>query len=126
LWFVIRNYGVEGLQRLIRSHIEMAQRLAEDIDAAPDFELLRRPMLSLLCFRYHPEGADDAVLDDLNERLLYAANDSGKLYITHTRMHGKYAIRFVVGQTGTEPRHVEAAWETIQSIARSLVADSMT
>jgi len=120
LWFVIRNHGVEGLQRLIRSHIEMARRLAEDIDATGDFEVLRRPKLSLLCFRYHPEGADEPALDELNERLLYAANDSGKLYVTHTRMHGKYAIRFVVGQTGTEPRHVDAAWGMIQEIARSL------
>jgi aromatic-L-amino-acid decarboxylase len=120
LWFVIRNYGVEGLQDLIRSHIEMAQRLADDIAAAADFELLRRPKLSLLCFRYRPDGTDEATLDGLNERLLYAVNDSGKLYVTHTRMNGKYAIRFVIGQTGTESRHVEEAWRTIQEIAGNL------
>jgi aromatic-L-amino-acid decarboxylase len=120
LWFVIRNYGVDGLQDLIRSHIEMAQRLADDIAAAADFELLRRPKLSLLCFRYRPDGTDEATLDELNERLLYAVNDSGKLYVTHTRMNGKYAIRFVIGQTGTESRHVDAAWRTIQETARGL------
>jgi aromatic-L-amino-acid decarboxylase len=120
LWFVIRNYGVDGLQDLIRSHIEMAQRLADDIAGAADFELLRRPKLSLLCFRYRPDGTDETALDGLNERLLYAVNDSGKLYVTHTRMNGKYAIRFVIGQTGTESRHVEEAWRTIQKTARGL------
>ena len=120
LWFVIRSYGVEGLQQLIRSHIEMAHSLAEDIEMAEDFELLRPPVLSLLCFRFRPQGADEQSLDEINERLLQTINDSGKLYVTHTRINGTYAIRFVVGQTSTEPRHVREAWTTIQDLARDL------
>jgi aromatic-L-amino-acid decarboxylase len=120
LWFVIRSYGVEGLQRLIRSHIEMAQHLASDIDGVDDFELLRRPVLSLLCFRFCPAGVAEDSLDELNERLLHALNDGGKLYLTHIRIKGKFALRFVVGQTSTEPRHVQSAWTTIQETARGL------
>ena len=120
LWFVIRSYGVEGLQRLIRSHIEMAQNLARDIDGADDFELLRAPVLSLLCFRFRPGGVAEDSLDELNERLLHALNDSGKLYLTHIRIKEKFALRFVVGQTSTEPRHVQSAWTIIQETARDL------
>ncbi len=120
LWFVIRSYGVEGLRRLIRSHITMAQDLARDIDGADDFELLRDPVLSLLCFRFRPAGVEENSLDVLNERLLHALNDSGKLYLTHIRINEKFALRFVVGQTSTEPRHVQSAWATIQETARGL------
>ncbi len=120
LWFVIRHYGVEGLRNTIRAHIEWAQELATVIDDAEDFELLRRPVLSLLCFRYRPAGVADAALDALNERLLRAANDSGRIYVTHTRLRGVYAIRFVVGQTATERRHVQEAWEVVREVARGL------
>ncbi len=119
LWFVLRSYGVEGLRAAIQAHIDMAHALARQIDAAPDFELLVPPVLSLLCFRYRPAGAADAALKTLNQRLLNALNDSGALYLTQTRINGDLAIRFAIGQTATEPRHVEAAWARIQETARA-------
>ncbi len=118
LWFVIRSYGVRGLQDKIRSHIQLAQSLAAEVETAADFELLTEPILGLLCFRYHPAGVDDrAKLDKLNEDLLHRLNDSGKVYVTHTRVRDAYAIRFVVGQTETTERHVRAAWTAIQQAA---------
>ncbi len=123
LWFVIRNFGVEGLAARIREHIAMAQDIAAEIDASPDFEILAPARLALFCFRYRPEGAaPGAALDDLNARMLAALNASGRVYLTHTRIDGAYAIRFCVGQTYTERRHVEAAWEQIQTTARGLQA----
>jgi aromatic-L-amino-acid decarboxylase len=121
LWFVIRHYGVEGLRSMIRGHIEWAQELAATIEDAEDFELLRRPVLSLLCFRYRPAGVPDDEIDGLNERLLNAVNDTGRIYVTHTRLRGVYAIRFVVGQTVTERRHVHEAWEVLQEVARGML-----
>lgn len=124
LWFVLRSFGVNGLRRMIQSHIDMAAALARKIDDCEDFDLLRRPILSLLCFRYHPHpshgGLDDEALDGLNEKLLYALNDSGALYLTQTRLGGKYAIRFVVGQPQTTQEHVDKAWDTIVSTARGM------
>ena len=117
---------MNGLRRMIRSHIEMAAVLARRIDDCEDFDLLRKPVLSLLCFRYHPHprtshgGLDDEGLDELNERLLHALNDSGKLYLTQTRLGRKYAIRFVVGQLQTTQEHVDMAWDTIVSTARGM------
>ena len=121
LWFVIRAYGVEGLQARVRHHIEMAQALAHEVAATADLEVLTPCRLSLFCFRYRPAGVDDArTLDDLNERLLAELNASGALYVTHTRVDGAYAIRFCVGQTSTEQRHVDDAWQRIQSTAHAI------
>ena len=121
LWFVIRSYGVEGLRQHIRTHIEMAQELAGEIARSEDFEILAPATLSLFCFRYRPRGIDDpARIDALNQDLLDRLNDSGALFLTHTRIGGALAIRFCVGQTATERRHVAAAWRCIQQTARNL------
>ncbi len=110
LWFVIRSYGVEGLRALIAKHIALAQEAADWVAAAPDFELLARSPLALFNFRYHPMGVDDpTALDRLNAALLTRLNDSGKIYLTQNRINEAYAIRFSVGQTNTERRHVAAA-----------------
>ena len=121
LWFVIRSFGVEGLRARLRAHIALARAIAGEIDAAADFELLAPSRLGLFCFRYRPPGRHaDAALDDLNQALVERLNANGALYLTHTRIGGAYAIRFCVGQTATERRHVDDAWRCIQETARSL------
>ena len=121
LWFVLRSYGVAEIRRRIASHIEMARDAAGWVAAAPDFEILAPLSMALFNFRYHPIGIDDgAELDRLNEELLLKLNDSGDLYLTQNSVRGSYAIRFAVGQTYTQPRHVAAAWQAIQDTARSL------
>ena len=121
LWFVIRSYGVEGLRALVRRHVALGQELAAAIEAEEDFEVVVAPRLALLCFRYRPPGVEDpGALDELNERLLRSLNDSGRLYLTQTRVAGACVIRFCVGQTTTERRHVDAAWAFIQEAARGL------
>jgi aromatic-L-amino-acid/L-tryptophan decarboxylase len=120
LWFVIRAYGVERLQAMLRAHIALARELAAQIEADPDFELTTSANLALLTFRYRPPGLDEAALDALNERLLHALNDSGRLYLTQTRVRGRYVIRFAIGQRTTKPRHVQAAWHSIKETARGL------
>ncbi len=123
LWFVIRSYGVEGLRSRIRAHIDMAHEIARDMARSDDFEVLASPTLSLFCFRYRPRGVDDPeALDALNRQLLERLNASGALFLTHARLRGAYAIRFCVGQTATERRHVTAAWQLIQTTARALPA----
>lgn len=120
LWFVLRSYGVARLREMIRAHIAWTAELANWIRAAPDFELTTGPSLALLTFRYTPEGAADADLDALNERLLNALNDGGRVYLTQTRVRGRYAIRFTIGQLYTTRDHVRRAWQVIQETARDL------
>ena len=121
LWFVIRSYGVEGLRALVRRHVALAGELATAMGKADDFEVVVEPRLALFCFRYRPPEIEDReALDRLNERLLRALNDGGRLYLTQTRVAGAYVIRFCVGQATTERRHVEGAWECIREVARGL------
>jgi aromatic-L-amino-acid/L-tryptophan decarboxylase len=119
LWFVIRTYGVEGMQARLREQIAMAQMLAEKIQKSPDFELLAPSTLSLVCFRYHPPGIDDdSRLDAMNESLMGALNASGKLYLSHTKLSGRFTLRMAIAQTNVEQRHVDSAWEQIMDTAR--------
>jgi aromatic-L-amino-acid decarboxylase len=120
LWFVIRSYGVDGLRRMIRDHIQLARELFEKIETTPDFEILSPRRLSLFSFRYHPHDVDiELDLDRLNESLLQRINADGRLYLTQNRVRGRFAIRFMVGQPWTRRRHVEEAWEVIQELARA-------
>ena len=110
LWFVIRHYGVEGLQFHVRRHVAMAQQFLERVQQDDRFEVAAPAPLNLVCFR-HRDG------DKANEELMNRLNRSGDLYLTHTKLDGKFTLRFCVGQTNTEPRHVEHAWKRIQEEA---------
>lgn len=115
LWFVIRHYGIEGLRYHIKQHVTLAQNFAQWIRESKDFSLAVEPPLNLVCFR-HNGG------DEINKALLVRLNSSGKLYLTHTVMQGKYTLRFCVGQTNTKERHVVEAWKFMQEIAQELSA----
>ena len=106
LWFVIRHYGVEGLRYQIRRHVALAQQFASWVQQDQRFELAAPAPLNLVCFR---QRAGDA----FNEALLDVLNRSGDLYLTHTKLNGRFIIRFCVGQTYTEAQHVERAWKRI-------------
>lgn len=114
LWAVIRHYGVEGLREHVRRHITLAQELAEWIAADPDFELVVQPPLNLVCFRHR---GGDAVNQEIMDRL----NASGELYFSHTRLDDRLVLRLCVGQTWTERRHVERAWQLIRDTGASIV-----
>ena len=118
LWFVIRAYGTEHLRGVIRNHVRWSRDLAEKIAAAPDFELVSPPILSLFSFRYRPDGVAD--LDALNAKLIQAINDDGRIYLTQTRFKDKFVIRFQVGQTYVTEADIAFAWDVIQQIARGL------
>jgi aromatic-L-amino-acid/L-tryptophan decarboxylase len=113
LWFVIRHYGFEGLQHHVRRHVELAQAFARWVEESEGFELAVRPPLNLVCFR-HVGG------DDVNRELLERLNRSGRLYLTHTSLAGRFTLRFCVGQTNTEERHVREAWRMIRETASEI------
>lgn len=116
LWFVIRHYGVEGLQFHIRKHIEMAQEFAGWVRQSENFELvIDPPPFNLVCFR-HKNG------DDFNMQLMNRVNETGKIYFSHSKLNNRVVLRMSIGQTHTEPAHVKAAWELIQQHAAQLEA----
>src|SRR5215469_15773805 len=108
LWFVIRHYGIEGLQYHVHRHVELAHKFAGWIRQHPAFDLAAPAPLNLVCFRHR---GGDAFNQDLMDRL----NHSGKLYLTHTRLSDRFTLRFCVGQAQTEYEHVRGAWDLIQA-----------
>jgi aromatic-L-amino-acid decarboxylase len=119
LWFVIRHYGVEGLRRMIRSHVALARELAEWIRTSAEFELMAPPRFGLVCFRYRPAipAAQDSQLDDLNRRLLARVNETRRVHLTHTILGGRFVIRVAIGQRLTERKNVEEVWRLIEQAA---------
>ncbi len=108
MWFVIRHYGVEGLQHHIREHVRLGQELAERVREHPKLELAAPADLNLVCFT-HTDG------DDASKAILNAVNASGEAFLSHTKLNDRYVVRVNVGQTHTEQRHVDHLWELIDS-----------
>ena len=119
LWFVIRDFGVEGLRAVLREHIRLAGVVRGLVEADPAFEVLAPSPFGLVCFRYRPKGmaADDPTVDELNRQLLSRVNATGKALLTHTTLKGKYAIRWSIGSLQVAERHVRATWELLRSEA---------
>jgi aromatic-L-amino-acid decarboxylase len=113
LWFVIRHYGVEGLQYHIRRHVQLAQQFADWVSNDARFELAAPAPLNLICFRH--KGGEAA-----NQTIMERLNGSGDLYLTHTKLNGKFTLRLCVGQTNTQARHVEKAWQRIREEAENV------
>ncbi len=118
LWFVLRHYGAEGLRAMIRRHIALGHELASWVDAAPAWERLAPSPLGLVCLRHVPPhlAGDEAALAAHNAALLARVNAHGDVFLTHTMLGDRYAIRVAIGQFRTETRHVEAAWRRLQEI----------
>jgi aromatic-L-amino-acid/L-tryptophan decarboxylase len=121
LWFVIRSYGISGLQEKIRLHVRIAKNLAEKISIEPDFEIIAPVVLNTVCFRYLPKSATEEQINKINEKLNHELNDSGKIYLTHTILNNKYVLRMVTSQTSVTWQHVEKAWDLIMRKAREIV-----
>ena len=118
LWFVIRDYGVEGIRKKVGDHIAWAGELAEHIRQEPDFILFEPQHLGLVCFRYAPAGlSGEDQLNEVNMQLMKSLNETGRIYLTHTKVNGLVILRMVVGQTSVTREHVMRAWERVQSSA---------
>ncbi len=108
LWFVIRSFGMKGMQERLRHHMKLNEFFANTIREAPDFELVTEPILNFTCFRYKPQGVDDEeTINALNQQLLEWMNATEKVFLSHTKVRGAYCLRMVIGQTYVEQRHVD-------------------
>jgi aromatic-L-amino-acid decarboxylase len=119
LWFVIRSYGVEGLQALLREHIRLAQLFKGWVEKDRRFELLAPVPFSLVCFRFN-DGRKNKALNTFNKTLLEKINAEGRVFLTHTTLRGRYALRMAIGQRTTQERHVHEAWELVIRKAEEL------
>jgi aromatic-L-amino-acid decarboxylase len=115
LWFVLRWYGAEGLRAHVRSAVSLAADFAAMVRADARFEIVAPHPFSLVCFRLR--GPDEP-----NEALLRRVNDSGRVYLTHTRVRGDLVLRLAVGSPYTRDHHVAAAWDLIRDTATGVLA----
>jgi aromatic-L-amino-acid decarboxylase len=114
LWFIMRYFGREAVAEIIRSHIRWARDFAAWVAADSRFELMAPAPLSVVCFRY--KGSNER-----NQSLLDAVNASGKAYLSHNMMNGRFVIRFAVGNIATTEEDVRHAWEVVREQAERLV-----
>jgi len=114
LWFVIRDLGVEGLRSLVREHIRIARSLAHWIDEDSTLELLAEVTFSTVIFRHRPGGLSAEELNQHNVRILEKVNSTREVYLSHTRMRGKYALRIAIGNIHTTEAHVRRAFELVK------------
>jgi len=120
LWFVLRSYGIAGIQKMVREHIRMAGVFKEWVETHPHFELMAPVHLSLVCFRLN-DGRSEETLNTLNKNLIERVNRTGKLLLTQTVLKGKFVLRMAIGARATEERHVRQAWQIISETAEDLL-----
>ena len=115
LWFIIRYFGVEGLAERIKDHIELAKEFAGWVDNEKKFDRMAPVPFSTICFRYNPGNKTEEEVNKLNEKLLEEINASGKIFLSHTKLNGKFVIRLTIGSIRHEKRHISEAWELIKN-----------
>jgi aromatic-L-amino-acid/L-tryptophan decarboxylase len=115
LWFVIKYFGAEGLAEIIKMNIETAKKFKQLVQGDPEFELMAPVPFSTICFRYKPTGYKGD-LNELNSKLMYEINKTGRIFLSHTKLNGNFVIRLVVSGIRTEEKHVLEAWEIIKNI----------
>jgi aromatic-L-amino-acid decarboxylase len=114
LWMVMRAFGTDGLASRLRDHCAMAREFAARVDADPSWTLSAPVPFSLVCFRYAPAGLSDTDSDDHNARILSAVNSAGRVYLSHTRLNGRYVLRLAIGNILTTREHLDLAWSELQ------------
>ena len=124
LWFIIRYFGKEGLSERIREHLRLGKLFAHWIDEHPLFERTAPTPFSTICFRAIPDGINvDEELNLLNEKLMNNVNATGEVFLTHTKLNGKFTIRLVISGVRTEEKHVEKAWALLNNELKNLLGN---
>jgi aromatic-L-amino-acid decarboxylase len=131
MWMLLRWFGLEGLRSRLRLHLAWAAELADVVAAEPDAELMAPVPFGLVCFRWRPAryvGRESdpqvaAFLDRLNEALLDRINADGRVFLSHTRIDGRFTLRLAIGNVRTERHHVQQAWQVVRENGAALEAE---
>jgi len=114
LWFVLRYYGAEGLREHLRRHIVLAQEFAGWVEAEADWEITAPHPFSVVCFRYAPPGVDEDAVEAVNTMILDRVNATGQIFLSHTKVRGRYALRLAIGNVATTRDDVALAWSLLR------------
>jgi aromatic-L-amino-acid decarboxylase len=112
LWMIMRHFGAEGLRGHLVEHMRLARLFADWVDASDRFERVAPVPFSVVCFRLRGDATDHA-----HQRILDAVNATGEVFLSHTKLDGRYVLRLAIGNLNTAERHVARAWELLNSAA---------
>jgi aromatic-L-amino-acid decarboxylase len=119
LWFLLREQGIERLQKRLRRDIENAKWLADTIAHTPNWTVLAPVPLQTVCVRHQPDGLTGEALDRHTQDWAARVNRSGAAYLTPATLDGKWMVRVSVGSIATERTHVEALWNAMRREAET-------
>ncbi|MGH9889182.1 MAG: pyridoxal phosphate-dependent decarboxylase family protein, partial [bacterium] len=117
LWMIIRAFGVDGLAERLRAHCALATTFADWVSAEPAWELMAPVPFSLVCFRYAPADWSEEERDRRNEEIMHAVNATGDVFLSHTKLRGRFTLRLAIGNIRTEEKHVALAWQRLKAAA---------
>jgi len=140
LWLVLAWFGSEGIAERLRHHMALASELAERIEAQEGVELMAPVNFATLCFRFHPGGAargsedeaveetavgdagepDEEAYETFNAAVMNRANESGEVFLSHTKLKGRYTLRLAIGHLRSSAEDVRAVWELLTTLADEL------
>jgi aromatic-L-amino-acid/L-tryptophan decarboxylase len=125
LWMILRSFGVKAIRARLAEHLRLAQLFASWVDEHPDFERLAPVPLSVVCFRWNPLGTSgerrsESELDAANQHLLDLVNQTGEVFLSHTRLREGTALRLAVAHLESAERHVTRAWDLLVDLAATL------
>jgi len=113
LWMIMRHFGAEGLRAHLAEHMRLARLFAGWVDASDRFERVAPVPFSVVCFRLRGNPSDEE-----HQRVLDTVNASGEVFLSHTKLDGRYVLRLAIGNLKTAEQHVARAWELLNSAAR--------
>ena len=122
LWFIFRYYGTEGLREILKHHLQLAKKFEQWIDEHKYFEKMAEVNFGTICFRARIKNVDDEnKLELLNKKLMDEVNHTGKIFITHTKLNGKFVLRLVLSGIRTEEKHLELAENILDEQLNKLI-----
>ena len=122
LWMILRSFGAREIRQWLAEHIRLAQQFAAWVDADPDFERLAPTPFSVVCFRWKPADArlSEDELDTANEQLINRLNQTGEVFLSQTRLRGRFALRVAIGNLKTTDAHVQRVWDLLKKHAKTI------
>jgi glutamate/tyrosine decarboxylase-like PLP-dependent enzyme len=124
IWATLRAYGRDGYQEMVERHLRLAQRVAKQVDDAPDLERLAEVPLNVVCFRFRPAGVAEGALDDLNRRLGEMVLEDGRVYFGTTNFAGKVAFRPAIVNWRTGDEDVDLIVAVVRELGARLVSST--
>lgn len=121
VWATLRAYGRDGYREMVERHLALAQRVASQVDEAPDLERLADVPLNIVCFRFHPPGVAEAELDDLNRTLGTMVLEDGRIFFGSTEYAGKVAFRPAIVNWRTTEKDVDLIVEVTRELGSRLL-----